>query len=386
MNRVLHSLGGYVCIHISGIDAVNELNAQGRRFWDLTPEEGGFSLCCSLFDADGIKEALDEMKAEYSIEHFRGFPRLLRFFKNRLGLLLGLFAAMAIVFMSGNVLWDVRINCNGEYDEAAVLQSLEELGVAVGVPIKGINIYRSELQFLVNNREFSDIAINLEGTVASVELRLRREAERHPSLLGYYDVVAKESGVIKSITARHGVPAVKAGDTVEKGDVLISGLMVGKFGENYLYHAEGSITAVVGREFFVAIPLESTRKEYTGRTESRLCYNILGKEFPLYRKEDSGFESTEIHTETKAVTLFGLKTPIKKQSLLYKEYEIVAERISESEAKRRAEKALAAYIEREGGTVIDLQSQCQYNKETGFVELSAVITLETEIGIDEKRG
>ncbi len=385
MNGILHRIGGYLCIRISGegaLDAVNALNAAGKRFWALCPEEDGFSLRCSLFDADGIKQLLDGMGAKYGMERFRGLPRLLRPFKKRPGLFVGMLLAMLICYAAGNVVWDVRINCNGEYNEAAVRQALSELGVSVGVPVKSINIYRSELQFLVNNNDFSDIAVNIEGTVASVELRLKREAPRHPPLLGYCDIVAKEAGVIKSITARHGVPAVKAGDTVEAGQLLISGLMVGKFGENYLYHAEGSITATVQREFFVAIDLESSRKEYTGREKSFVAYEILGKEFKMYREGDSGFEKAEIYTETVPITLFGMKTPVQKYKVTYKEYKIVEESISEAEAERRAYAALKAYIERETGKATDVQAVCTHNEETGFTELSAIITVETEIGVE----
>ncbi len=386
MNRLLHSLGGYLCIHISGkgaLDAVNTLNSENKKFWALTPGEDGFSLCCSLFDADSVKELLEAHGVTYQAESYRGLPALIRRFKTRWGLLVGLVVAMLTVYFSSTVVWDVRINCNGEFDEAAVRQALEELGVTVGVPIKDIDVYRTELQFLVNNSEFSDIAVNLEGTVASVELRLRRVAERHPPLVGYYDIVAKEAGVIKSITARHGVPAVAVGDTVEVGQVLIAGLMEGKFGESYYYHAEGNVTATVQREFYVAIPLETTRKEYTGNVEKRLCYEILGAEFKLYRKELSGFDKAEIHTKTSPVTIFGLKTPVKKQELYYKEYIITEEHISVAEAESRACTALEAYIQREGGKVLEVVPLCTYNKESGFVELVASITVETEIGIEK---
>ncbi len=385
MNRTLHAVGGYLRMHIrtSTIDTVNELNNSGKIFWELTPEEGGYSFCCSLFEADEIKAFLQEREVEYSVERFRGLPRLLRYFKNRLGLLLGLLFAMIIVYMASTVVWEVRINCNGEFDEAAVRQSLSELGVNVGANIKDINVYKSELQFLVNNKEFSDIAVNLEGTVASVELRLKRVAERHPPLTGYYDIVAEEAGVIKSITARHGVPTVKAGDSVEAGQVLISGLMVGKFGENYLYHAEGTVSALVQREFYVSIPLETTRKEYTGKTERRLCYEILGKEFNLFCREESGFEKAEIEPKTTKVTFFGMKTPVQKHELLYREYVIVPEFITKAEGERRAAQALEAYLEREQVKASDIQTQFTYNSVTDSIELLAIIQAESDIGREQ---
>ena len=47
-------------------------------------------------------------------------------------------------------------------------------------------------------------------------------------LTGHADVVAAEDGVIKRLTAFAGTPAVKEGDFVRAGQVLIEGQEMGK--------------------------------------------------------------------------------------------------------------------------------------------------------------
>ncbi len=385
MKRVLHGISGILKLYIYGdgaLEAVNALNAEGLPFWELLPEGDGFSLCCSLLDADRACSLLDGCGVGYETERIRGLPRFIYPYRKRWGLLFGLVIALLIIYFSTTVVWDIRLNCNGDYDEAEVRQALSELGLEVGVPIKGIDVYRTELQFLINNGRFSDIAVNIEGTVIEVELRVKRVAERLPSRLGYYDLVAGEDAVILSVTARRGVPAVKAGDSVKAGQVLIAGLMEGKFGEQYLYRAEGDVKALVSKDYFVSIPLDSTRKDYSGRTEEELTYTVLGRELDLFLDGGTDFGKAEIYCESEPIYIFGLRLPIEKTVVTYREYTIVPERIGEDTAKARALDSLSAYLERLGGRVIAVDSYCVYNDVTDAMELYAVANLELDIGIE----
>ncbi len=387
MKRLLHGIGGFLKLRLRGekaLEAVNVLNKSGLSFWELLPTEDGYSLCCSLTEADAICRSLQELGAEYEAERIRGLPSLLYPYRKRFGLALGFLLALLTVYLSTTVVWDIRLNCNGEYDKAEVMQALSELGLEVGTPLKSIDVYKTELQFLINNKYFSDIAVNIEGTVVSVELRVKRVAERLPSRLGYYDLVASEDAVILSVTARHGVPAVKAGDTVTAGQLLVAGLMEGKFGEQYLYHAEGDIKALVVREFFASIPLESTKKDYSGKTQDKLTYTVLGKDFDMFSDADTDFEKAELYYDTVPVYVLGLRLPIEKTRIRYREYTVVHERISKETAKHRATDALNAYLQRQDGEVLSVESRCVYNPETDAMEIYAIAELVTDIGIERQ--
>ena len=68
------------------------------------------------------------------------------------------------------------------------------------------------------------------------------------------DIVASEDGVISSIITRNGIPQVKAGDTVEKGQILVSGAVpVYDDGQNIvkyqIYEADADITILTKTHF-----------------------------------------------------------------------------------------------------------------------------------------
>jgi len=386
MYKLLHFLFGYIKLEIRGKNAleyINTLYNEGYSFWGMSYGEDGYTISCSVKDGDKLTARLMELGAEYKVKDQKGLPFFAYHYRGRLGLLVGLLIAMLIVYASTRVLWDVRIECNGDFNEEQVLSELKELGVCDGASIKSIDVYKAELGFLINNKGYSDIAINIQGTVAAVKLRLRVDAPRQEEKQGAFDVVASEAGIIHSVSAIKGAPAVKKGDTVAAGDMLISGTMQGAYGEYYIHHAYGSVKARVYREFSVIIPLETTEKVYTGREEEKVSYYILGKGFDTFKSEFSAFERADAETSVKELSLFGAKLPIEKHRLVYKEYEIKPQTITKEEAARRADNAFMAYVERElEGEVLNTQKECVYNEELNAVVLNGTVELITEIGLE----
>ena len=236
---------------------------------------------------------------------------------------------------------------------------------------------------MINNPHFSDIAVNIQGTVAAVKLRVRTESPKQEEKTGAYDVVAAESGVIHSVTATEGKPTVQKGDTVNAGDILISGIMQGAYGEYYVYHAYGSVKATVYREFYVTVPLKTTQKVYTGEKETKVSYVVLGKSLDTFVSEFTEFDKADVETNTKKLSLWGVSLPIEKQILTYEEYVIAEQVLSVKEAEKRANNAFEAYKERElTGEIINTETECVYSEEQDAVIFSGTVELITEIGTE----
>ena len=66
-------------------------------------------------------------------------------------------------------------------------------------------------------------SIYFEGTKLYIEVKENEKSEPVQFETKGTDIIANEAGTITSIVTRNGVPRVKAGDTVEKGQVLVSG-------------------------------------------------------------------------------------------------------------------------------------------------------------------
>lgn len=384
MYKMLHFLTGYIRIRITGKNAllhINNLHGEEYRFWGMTVEENGYSLCCSVAVADKLIAYLEKTEGEYEVVEKKGLPFAVYRYRLRWGLILGMILAMVIVYMSSTVLWDIRLECNGDFNEEAVLSELKSVGVYNGASIKDINVTNTELSFLVRNPRFSDIAINVQGTVAAVKLRVRTESPRkEPKGNDPYDVVASEAGVISSVSAIMGSPVVIKGQTVDKGDLLIAGAMKGAYGEYYLRHAYGSVKARVYREFYITVPLVTEEKEYTGKTERKTAFYVLGKGIYTFFDELSNYESADVEVTKNELSILGAKLPVEKQTLTYKEYVLTQRILSQKEAEERAKNALSVYASEIDGEVINTDVECVYSAELNAVVLNATLEIITEIG------
>ncbi|MBQ3195930.1 MAG: sporulation protein YqfD [Clostridia bacterium] len=385
MYGFIRLITGYIKLHLSGenvLQAVGEMAEEGFVLSRFTPVEDGYTAVYSVFGADALIKRFNSLGVDVRINGKGGLPFRCIGYMHRGGLWIGLVLALLIVFSSTRVLWDVRPECDGEFDKAAVIADLKKLGVFSGAPLYDINVYEAEQRFLIENSLYSDIAINIQGTVATVKLRLRTDAEHKTEDVSPCDIVAKEAGVIHKITSTKGEPAVAKGNTVAEGDILINGLVTGKHGGEYLYHAAGSVQAMVYREHTVIIPLKTTEKKYTGNTETKTLFTVLGKNIPLYREERTSYTYADVIAHTETVKLAGMVLPAGKQTLTYKEYKLVPVEISVDAAKEKALASFNAYLERAvDGEVQNTQTDCIYSKELNAVVLSGRAEVITEIGI-----
>ena len=384
MYRIIRWFTGAIELELEGegvLDAIKSLSEEGYGFGNFVPTENGYGTVCSVFGADKLIAKLEDRRITVRVTKKRGLPFTAIGFLYRPGLFAGLICALLIIFGSTRLIWDVRPQCDEPFDSEAVTAQLRGLGVYTGARLYEIDVYEAEQKFLIENSEYSDIAINIQGTVATVKLRKRTNIPHKESADTPCNIVASEAGIIQKITATKGEPAVTKGNTVAKGDLLISGEVTGKHGAVYLYPAEGSVTAMVYREYTVIIPLETTEKHYTGNVETKTLYSVLGKDFPLFKNEETSFEYADVDTSTESLLILGQKLPALKETLTYREYKLRPVTITEEEAKKKAVSAFDAYLEREiDGEVLKKSSRCCYNRELNAMVLSGIAEVAAEIG------
>ena len=167
-------------------------------------------------------------------------------------------------------IWEVRFVGTVPTDRDALLCGLEEAGLSEGMPVFGFDGDAIAASFLQRHEEISWITVRRTGVVAEVELRPRTGS---PITAvpedgnGYVNLVSDCDAVITEITVRQGRAAVKVGDTVRAGELLISGLMDTYDGVRGVT-ADGEVYGMMERTFEVFVPESET---VTERTDGRLC-------------------------------------------------------------------------------------------------------------------
>ncbi len=279
----------------SGISAtVSADNEKGGIYTEISP---------SLLKK--IAPALDKLNIMVYINNIYGFGRLRSRYGKRYGLLLGALVFAALLWVSTLFVWRVDVSGTELLSKAEVRAELSEMGVKVGAKISDVDRSAVLNTFLKEHPELSWAALNFKGTTAILILK---ETEEKPSDGGKTEsriMVAAESGVVRSVTVSEGKAAVKVGTVVNKGDVLISGLISGSGGQITdnpplrVTNASGSVKAEVVRHVEVNVPFAEVISRTEGSGKRIKVISVFGHDF--------FFGSTEgaVLLDERSVTFFG---------------------------------------------------------------------------------
>ena len=198
---------------------------------------------------------------EYEISEAQG---LFGFFvknRRRFGAIFGILLCLAFLQFSGSRVWDVRIEGNEQLPSSVIEKALEDVGVAPGVGWGSFSASDKELELLESTPEIGWVNINRRGVVAYVTVKEKNIKEEPAPLPLYSNVVSAYDCVIEEITVTSGVAVVKAGDTVRRGDLLISGVIPAELGGGFVA-AEGEVVGRMREEISVSVR----------RTEEKIVY------------------------------------------------------------------------------------------------------------------
>lgn len=224
----------------------------------MQPNKDGISFDMSSKSAKKILKASIITDA-CSLKYF-GLPYYIAKYRRRYGMFAGAVIAFLIIYFSGKIVWDIRVTGNHALTEAQVEAELAAQGFEVGSKIGERDVDIITNKVLLYSEKISWMSINFKGTVAEVQIREKETAERGDDRKSNANIVATENGIIDRIEVLRGTPMVKEGDSVNSGDLLISGLIETKHGSVRTEAAAGRIFAITTHSLSVEIPFEYEKK------------------------------------------------------------------------------------------------------------------------------
>ena len=327
--------------------ALNVLMKNNVPFYGVKAEGGGLVGFCLEPDAFRKYVALTaEMTIEDERVTRRGLFAFASGYKMRIGFFIGAVLCAALLAASSFFVWDINVSGQTGLSEKEILKTLEGYGLYIGAYIPNIETMRLENELVIDTEELSYASINLRGTVAEVVVRERKEKDVENISLPS-NLVANCDGQIESIEVRGGMPTVKKGQIVKKGQLLVSGVIDSQAVGYRLVRARGEIYARISRSFTAEVPLVREKKSRTGEKKTRVTIRFFAKKINLFSNNDISFEKYDTIEEEKRLCLFDrVELPVFIIKTTYFEYVTETEKISEEQALSIAEKELAGQTEK----------------------------------------
>ena|GEM_PF-1486767 len=340
-------LFGSVIIKISGDKPERFLNALISlriKFWDIKKIQDNHGNAALIFKTSArfaheptLREIAKRTRAQYNIIKKSGLRYFLERHKNRLGLYAGITAGIILIYASTFFIWEVKIIKSDYPDDTEIIELLQKLGVKNGARIKDIEPSEIQSLAILANPDIAWLAVNIKGTIANIEIKYREPAVEIVDTESPANIIAAKSGKIIYFDVYEGTPVVLIDDTVQKGELMISGEIESQVLGVRITHAAGKILAETSRTIELKIPLRTARKEYTGHTVRKNKLNIFGRNVNLYLRGGTSMRKYDKIRYTENVTLFGgINLPMRIFSVDYLEFEEPEIIISEEEAEKIA--------------------------------------------------
>ena len=362
MNRLIRSFLGSYTVTLPEDKAPNLFNLcreKGVFFFSPLAEGDSVSVKVSLFSCKAFLELAEAQGIQAEITERKGLPFLVSRYRKRYGIYIGIILSAVFMLFSSMHIWEINVTGNQNIKKDEILKILALHGVSVGTFIPDLDADLTAEYILLEYPPLSSLAINVKGTVATVDVIERvQKPENEFEEDGYCNLVASEDGIITNVIAAEGHPEIKIGDVVTEGQLLVNGIVENRYGAFKIVNAKGYVYADVYHTAEFEIPLNCTGKEYTSKESVKSEIYIIGFPIRLYRVSESPFESCDITATETDLKIFGLKLPIKVSKAVYKEYVTIEYQITEQEAKTKAEKALALWWEKEAeGEIVSIETE-----------------------------
>jgi similar to stage IV sporulation protein len=392
--RLWNYLRGYVIIIVEGYFLEKFINVCTHRqilLWNVKRQKNCvMSLRVSIRGFKLLRPVARKTGCRVRIAGKRGLPFIFNRYRRRKTFALGAFVFLTLIFLLTSFVWKIEVIGNKKIDTALIIEKLSSMGVRTGVLKYGINTDKLVSSMMLEIRELGWVGITVRGTKVKVQVTERKPP---PELVPKdipCDIVAKRDGLIKSVLAMDGIEKVKEGDTVVKGQVLISGVIDSHDVKESprIVHAMGNVTARTWYEKSCDVITRLVEKVRTDKVKDRYSLLLIGKKLgPLPGKIPfTNCDKVEIKKEIS----IGEDLVLPFQILIerYYEYDLAEKEIPIEEAQNTASDT--AYKEVLDSLPEDAEivsTDVQY-KERDNGGLTAIVTIECleEIGVTKEIG
>ena len=386
--RIWNYLRGYAIIIVKGLKIERFINlavVNNIYIWDI--EKLDYTTVQAKIGLENFRRLRDIVRktdSSVSILSKRGFPFIIRTIRRRRLFYFSLFLICVFIYAMSSFVWMIEITGAKDIDNENILRCLYNEGLKEGSWKGRLDIRHIENRVLINMPELSWIGIQIKGTKAIVEVVEKSEGPPLISRTDACDIVAAKDGVITKLLVLSGDPLVKDGDSVRKGQKLVTGTILRENLEPRQIHSLAKVSARTWYEDAEEIPLQQIEFKPTGKVARQYKLKLLDKE--LSRKRSVNFKDFNEYIEERyLISLGDYVFPIKLVEYRFEELEPRLKTLMVDEAKDKCTERLNARIKlRIPEDAVILDRKIDYYTDKKSVKAKISVEVLEDIGVKQK--
>ena len=314
------------------------------------------------------------------IEKKVGIPFGLKKIKARKGLIAGGILGIFLLVQCTERIWHIDVQGGFLHTKSQIVQVLKsEMEAYGGISRNRVDCAEIERQLRLMYHEIGWVSVEKRGCNLYVKLNESTMPKQTNKTEVPCHIVAEKDGIVRGIEVISGMAQVENGDVVSAGDILISGIVsvVGDYDElirNKPVGAEGAVNIETDFSYRSLYPMEYDEKTWIEAKNGIGFFWFHKKLFSFIPRYSEG--KYDIITFDMVPFVFrDFEVPFRIRKYKIKAYELTAKRMSEEEAKEKAETEYRLFLE-------DWEEQgIKIIKESFSVEVNGTLCEATADGI-----
>lgn len=191
---------------------------------------------------------------------------------------------LSVFYLPSRILF-IQVEGNSRIPARKILEAAEDCGICFGASRREVRSEKVKNDLLGAVAQLQWAGVNTSGCTATISVRERNDTEHAKDKNYVSNIIATQDGYVLSGTATKGTALFQEGQTVKKGEVLISGytdcglsIRAGR--------AEGEVFAQTNRDFYAVTPVQFTKIGRTQGIKQKVSLIFRKKRINLWK--DSG--------------------------------------------------------------------------------------------------
>lgn len=339
-------------------------------------------------DFKKIRNIARNTKCRVHIDKKIGIPFMINKYRKRKIFAIALGVIAIFIFTITRFVWNIDVRGIEKISKQEIIDLATENGISIGKFKGNLNLEKIINNIRLKRDDISWVGIKVKGTNVIIEIE---EATEKPEVINkdkITNIVSDKKAIISKIIVQNGTPRVNVGDEVNPGDLLVEGVMEGKYTGIRNVHAEATI---LGKIYYEKEKFETFIQEVeekTGNEEKKI--EIYIHNFKInFNKGVSKFENYDTIRTNKKVRLFSnFYIPVEIVKIQNIELEKSYKKFSEEELKNKIEQELSQKLEEEYEIskyqTDDVKKDVIVEKQENGLKVKVVYEIHEKIGTSEE--